>query len=378
MKTIYKIEAPTHSAAVRSFLNAFMEAEKERSLLVPLRSPHNDTVMPTLVTDINLLAQADPLSPAFPLNSAKLVSRLTRRSAGEPMAAFLRPCELRAFVELAKINQGSWDNLVIISATCAGAVSNDVFRQKGRTEKEAYTDSFLNKRLTTGFTDTLEGDLATACTICTRPFPENADITIDLPDPTVFTGITIQAGTEQGMNILKEMPLTPSDKPGKSAADRKKQISTQKNRQQEVFAQVAADTAGLTELGDYLSSCINCYNCRVACPVCFCKECVFNTEAVEYEPFQYQGWARARGGLKMPADTLFFHITRMVHMGLSCVGCGQCSNACPNDIPLAELFKMVGEKAQKGFNYLPGTDVETPPPLSIFNENEFTDVTGVT
>ena len=70
-------------------------------------------------------------------------------------------------------------------------------------------------------------------------------------------------------------------------------------------------------------------------------------------------------------------MTRMLHMGLSCIGCGQCSNACPNDIPLAELFKMVGLKAQKGFDYVPGRSVDDPPPLSVFNEDEYQDVTGI-
>ena len=79
----------------------------------------------------------------------------------------------------------------------------------------------------------------------------------------------------------------------------------------------------------------------------------------------------------MPMDTVFFHVTRMIHMGLSCVGCGQCSNACPNDIPLAELFVSVGKEAQKGFEYGAGKDLDEPFPLSIFFENEFQDVTGI-
>ena len=79
----------------------------------------------------------------------------------------------------------------------------------------------------------------------------------------------------------------------------------------------------------------------------------------------------------MPMDTVFFHVTRMIHMGLACVGCGQCSNACPNDIPLAELFVSVGKGAQKGFGYGAGKDLDEPFPLSVFFENEFQDVTGI-
>ncbi|MFK5952344.1 MAG: hypothetical protein QM498_04740 [Desulfobacterium sp.] len=168
MDPIYKIEKATHLGSVRTFLKTFLKAEKDRSLLIPVRSSHNNTVMPTLVTDPDVLDQADPFSPSFPLNSAKLVSKLTRKGAGEPMAAFLRPCEIRAFVELVKIKQANWDNLVIISADCAGAFSNSIFREKAANEKEAFTQSFLDKRLGSNLTDTMDDSIATACT--TPPF----------------------------------------------------------------------------------------------------------------------------------------------------------------------------------------------------------------
>ncbi|GAB6145036.1 Coenzyme F420 hydrogenase/dehydrogenase, beta subunit C-terminal domain [Desulfocicer niacini] len=375
MESIYKIEKSTHLAAARTFLKAFLENQKDRSLLVPVRSVHTNAVMPTLVTDADLLEQADPFSPAFPLNSARLVSRLTKKAAGEAMAVFLRPCELRAFVELVKIKQATRDNLVIISFDCPGAFSNTTFREKGAAGREEFTQTFLDSRLGADPADSMENDIATACSICTAPLPENADITVGLFHAG-HKGITLKGTTEKGAEILSAMGLkagTPED----NRDDIKKLIASRKNREQEVFTELAARTATLPDLGNYLSDCINCYNCRVACPVCFCKECVFNTDVVDYEPFQYQAWARARGGLKMPADTLFFHVTRMIHMGLSCVGCGQCSNACPNDIPLAELFKMVGEKAQKGFAYSAGKNVDEAPPLSVFMENEFKNVTGI-
>ena len=65
-------------------------------------------------------------------------------------------------------------------------------------------------------------------------------------------------------------------------------------------------------------------HCRVACPVCYCKECVFLTNVFEHDPDQYLRWAKRKGMVKMPTDTVFYHITRMVHMSTACVGCGQC------------------------------------------------------
>ena len=99
-----------------------------------------------------------------------------------------------------------------------------------------------------------------------------------------------------------------------------------------MFAETAEATGSLEKLSSYLANCVNCYNCRVACPVCYCRECVFVTDVFDHDPAQYLGWAARKGAVKMPTDTLFYHLTRIAHMGTACVGCGQCSNACPNDI----------------------------------------------
>ncbi len=79
----------------------------------------------------------------------------------------------------------------------------------------------------------------------------------------------------------------------------------------------------------------------------------------------------------MPTDTVFYHLTRLAHMSTACVGCGQCSNACPNEIPLAELFSAVAHGTQKAFDYLAGRSVDEPPPLSEFRENEFQEIVGI-
>ena len=79
----------------------------------------------------------------------------------------------------------------------------------------------------------------------------------------------------------------------------------------------------------------------------------------------------------MPTDTLFYHLTRLAHMSTACVGCGQCSNACPNDIPVMELFRTVAYHTQRAFDYRAGRDPAEKPPLSVFKENEFPEVTGL-
>jgi formate dehydrogenase subunit beta len=104
---------------------------------------------------------------------------------------------------------------------------------------------------------------------------------------------------------------------------------------------------------------------------------VFNTDAVAYAPAQYLSWADKWGQVLMPNDTVFFHLTRLAHIGCTCVGCGQCTLACPSQIPVADLFISVTRNARKAFDYEPGRDDTEPLPLSVFQESEFTDIVGM-
>jgi formate dehydrogenase subunit beta len=101
-----------------------LEREAISAVLAPWRLPAKKMVMPTLLTDPDQLNGVDPLSPAFPINSAKIASRLTRRSSGGTIAAVMRPCEIRAFVELVKLKQARSDELILIGIDCLGALSN--------------------------------------------------------------------------------------------------------------------------------------------------------------------------------------------------------------------------------------------------------------
>jgi formate dehydrogenase subunit beta len=72
----------------------------------------------------------------------------------------------------------------------------------------------------------------------------------------------------------------------------------------------------------------------------------------------------------MPTDTLLFHLTRLNHMVISCVACGQCTSACPNNISIAKIFKSIGSKVQGVFEYKPGENPDEEIPQAVFKEDE--------
>ena len=363
--------------SLRGFFKDILELEDIHAILVPQHLPMKKMVMPTLVTDPDHLTGVDPLAPAFAMNAAKIVSRLTRKPMGGKIAAVLRPCEIRAFIELLKLKQGRPDDIILIGIDCLGAFQNqDYFQYAGQNGAEStmrFFNAFLN-----GETTEMEGiNLSTACKACEYPVAASADIQIGLFGVQREDHFIIQSQTDAGTNIVNQLNLAEIAEPASRRDAIRLLVERRTHYRDDMFVKTYEATDSLEKMTNYFATCVNCYNCRVACPVCYCKECVFVTDVFNHDPSQYLRWANRKGIIKMPTDTLFFHITRLAHMSTACVGCGQCSNACPNDIPVMELFRTIAQGTQQAFDYEAGRSLDEDPPLSVFYEKEFDEVVGI-
>jgi len=266
--------------------------------------------------------------------------------------------------------------VVIIGIDCLGAYSNRHYNRFAGDDGVESTLKFYENVMSGKGTACEDFDLSPACKACEKPVPENADLVIGLIGTDINDHVLVNAVTSTGETLLGKLDL-PSSKESK---ERKKAIDTLVAERiayrDQMFEETSEAVADIKKLTAYLAKCVNCYNCRVACPVCYCKECVFVTDVFDHEPSQYLRWAERKGIIKMPTDTVFFHLTRLAHISLACIGCGQCSNACPNDIPVMEIFKTIGSYTQKAFEYEAGQSLDDELPLSVFKEGEFRELTG--
>jgi formate dehydrogenase subunit beta len=288
----------------------------------------------------------------------------------------LRPCEIRAFIELVKLKQGRMDDVVLVGIDCPGTYSNVDYPKFAGNEGIQSTVRFCRQVLSGKGTAFKDIDITPACKACEHPVPENADLLVGLWGVETENRLLIKANTSKGEALLEALHLPETTEPESRKEAIEALLAKRSAYRDQMFRETGEAISDVKKLTSYLANCVNCYNCRVACPVCYCRECVFLTDVFDHELSQYMRWAKRKGVLKMPTDTSFYHLTRLAHMSTACIGCGQCSNACPNNIPVMEIFRTMASYTQKAFEYEAGRSVEDHPPLSVFREQEFSEITG--
>jgi formate dehydrogenase subunit beta len=362
----------THGA-LKQFFDGLLGNGVVDAVMVPSRLPYKRVIMQTLIRDKSKLNGLDPLAPVVPTNSARFAAQLTHDETGKNVGVVMRSCEIRPFFELVKLKQGRINGLLIIGSECLGRYENSDFLELHRGDPE-FTLNFY-KGIREGKGTLKDGkDVANACKACEYPVPEGVDIRILIIGIDIQKELILEGVSEKGKGVLSKLGLPETQIPSGRDEAVKRLIEERIAYRDKWLEEMNAQTKDLEGLMNVLGNCINCYNCRVACPVCYCRECVFVTDTFQHQSDQYLRWAEKRGILKLPTDTLFYHLTRMQHMSTLCVGCGQCSSACPNDIPLSQLFRSVARDTQRLFGYIPGRNVEEPLPLAVFYEKEFEDV----
>lgn len=348
-----------------------MEKGVVDALLAPMIQPKRG-VMLTLVTDPSHVGAIDPFAPVVPVNGARIASSITAKPSGRKTAMVLRSCEIRALVELCKLKQANLDDVLLIGMDCLGRYENLDF-VKLRAEGQS-SEAFLEKALA-GNTESGGCDVSGACKICEFPVADNVDLRL-CAIGTGAEALYLESLTPKGDKALETAGLDIGESPAGREAAVQQLVKKRKEACDAALAQYRESTPTIDALEDRVANCINCYNCRVACPVCYCKECVFVTDTFRHNGDQYMGWADTFGTLKMPTDTIFYHLTRMSHMSLFCVGCGQCTSACPNSIDLMPMFRAAAQKTQGRFDYQAGRSHDEKQPLTVFENDELVEVTG--
>jgi formate dehydrogenase subunit beta len=356
----------------KELLGAMLQKGVIDALLVPWQLPAGDNVAPTLVTDPTQLAGAKVWAPVMPINAARAVANLTATGNKPKLGAVLRPCEIRALVELTKLEQASLDNALIVGLDCPGAYTVTDYAQIRRDGADP-TNELLAQAADAAMEPHQGYQFRAGCHICERPVPEGDHVAVTLGLFGVDEGQIMVTARD---DVAEALGLEEAGEPARRKDVVAKLIAERTRARDAAFAEFGERVGSVEGLLTEFSTCIRCHNCMINCPICYCKECIFRTATFDHESDLYYRWADRKGAVRMLPDTTLFHLTRLNHMVTSCIGCGVCTDVCPSDIPVATIFRTVGQKTQAIFDYTPGLSLEDELPLTVFREDELTDLGG--
>ena len=372
MRTVIPVENNDTLAAIRGFLKQLLEAEVMDALLTPMETPAG-TVTPALVADPGLLDAANPLAPVMGLNAARVAGNISVREPRGRIGVVLRPCELRALVELVKLQQASMDDMVIIGMDCLGTYDVPDYTTM-RLDDGVDMAKMLGMAQSGDLTPQEGYIFRDACQMCEQPHVEfeGADVTLELFGADLTAGIPVSLSDELADKLSSSLSSTMEGMTQRAEVVEK--VVTARTQVRDArFAEIRQrlEQEGIEGV---FAACVRCHNCMTVCPICYCKTCLFKSPVFDHEPIQYMNWTRRKGAYRLPADTTLFHMTRLNHMVLSCIGCGMCTSACPADLPVGQVFRAIGQQVQEVFDYEPGCSVEEPLPLITFREDEWMEV----
>lgn len=239
--------------AIQRFLGTLLESGVVQAVLAPKRTPAGNMVTQVLVTDQDLLDGVDPLTPMQMINAAHAVRELAKEAferSDRKIAAVLRPCEVRAVIELVKLKQILTESLYLIGYDCPGVY--DITGYLDRVQKAGDADAVRGEALER-FTGAEQEGLRGACRVCAHFTADSADLSLSWIGGEGHS-LLVNALTEKGEQLVQALQGTADLEEVGEVPGRNEQIEAVTNRR------LKARDEQQEDLLSELQRCIRCYN----------------------------------------------------------------------------------------------------------------------
>jgi formate dehydrogenase subunit beta len=334
MKTQWILD--THGdplGTLRQFVNAVWEGAALEAMLVPLNGRQNVIAEAQLIRDSGQLDNVNPFKPLMTLNTANLIPDTIKENSGLHIGAMMRPCELRAMIEMVKHDGFSTNDVLTICADCLGTFPVEDFRW--RADRKGTPGKLTQETLQFA----RQGGISAyryrpACQVCPAPDARGAHINIGVLGLPVRQNILVSARDEETAERLRLDEITDDQASQALIAQHDRTLAKIVERNRQYYERLASGLSevlpkDLDELIDQMHSCEICQNCLDVCPIC----------VVGYPQ-------RAEDGKYIRED-----VARWI---ISCSGCGMCEDACPKHLPLNAIFLHIRAQLAGSYDYSPG------------------------
>ncbi len=336
MNTYWKID--THGDPIGA-VQVFVQAVWAQTGLDGLLTSTNGGYEPHLLDNPEAVAHVNPFRPLMTENLAQSAPGMLHDSPERRLGVMLRPCEMRALIEISKRQPIPRERLVTICLDCLGTYPTEEY--EWRVGRKGSPENLANDALKFARQG---GILAyryrTACQICADPGAHSADLNIHVLGLPVRQEILIQASNPENgespklVSVIDLAALTNGPASAELIQQHQNVLAKQAERHHQTMERVMQVLEDLLprnveEMAVQLESCGDCQKCMSVCPICSVDFPSKNSSG-HYDRQSIRRWL------------------------VSCAGCGMCEQACISNLPLGVIFGSIREKLDEELNYTPG------------------------
>lgn len=326
-----------------------------QGMIVNINGGENETLLSCYTTDVDLIDEINPFKPLMEINIAKLIPRILSQNPGVKLGAILRPCEMRALIEMSKHKPIALENLITISVDCLGTLVADEYHWRlERLEKSHASDKDNQSKPAE---DLAEEALAfarqggiipyryrSACQVCDSPEAEHAHINIHILGLPARQQMLLSINDAGLADLLTLNKLTIGLADEDLIAQHTRIVSKMLERHARTLERVNQGLGSLLPADvdaviHQLEVCGECQACMDVCPIC---------------------------SVDRPYQNADGHYDRasVMHWLISCAGCGMCEQSCPSQLPTAAIFAHIRQQLAQEWEYVPGRSLDEALPLT--------------
>ena len=334
---------------LQDFLVAWWGRVGLDAMLAPVELPDHSAVTPQVIFDPAKLANVNPFAPVMLVNTATVIQDFVRDHPNQHLAVILRPCELRALIELRKRHRVYYqpvyggneeESLILIGVDCPGTFSQEEYDQHLLSLQNGETE-MLHVGLSYGKKESyVPHEVRATCQMCDSPAPLGADLVVGTIGIEPQGNLLLIARNEEVDGILRLQEGTDRMAAEQQVVCREVMVGKLVDQRTEIRSALMNQDLpkDFTSILALFARCTLCADCLDACPL--------------YDG-ELAGMLGAGDG-RQNGRPLLSELIRVSRWLASCSGCGMCRESCQYGIPLTQIVTNLSHRIQHELHYRPG------------------------